>query len=402
MSEAVRTVCRVQSRICVGGPARQTILLSARLDARRYRTILIGGQLEPGEADLSHEARKLGVPTILVPEIRRAVNPLMDLLAYWTLCRIFLRERPVLVHTHTAKAGAIGRLAALTTGVPIVIHTFHGHVFDGYFSRGVTAMFKLVERTLARSTDLVIAISEGQKRELCERHRIAPPEKVRVVPLGLELGRFLEARLLEGSFRRELGLGALTPLIGFVGRLAEIKDPELLLLSVAKLGAVDGAVPHVVIAGDGEVRPRLESLARELGIAERTHFLGNRSDVERVYADLDTLALTSRNEGTPVALIEAMAVGIPIVATDVGGVREVLGGYPLAKLVPDRSPESFATALRAWVRERICRTDGRLHAERFSAERLLREIEQIYEEMLANHSAASLRDEIGEEAERAA
>lgn len=386
MTARVRVVCRVQSRVCVGGPARQTILLSSRLDASRFRTLLISGRVEDGEEDLSNAARTAGITTVVVPEMRRAVHPVLDLIAYWKLVRIFREERPAIVHTHTAKAGTIGRLAAITTRVPVVIHTFHGHVFDGYFPWAVTAFFKLVERALARSTDAVIAISEGQKHDLCVRHRIVNPEKVRVLPLGLDLDRFLEARSWAGAFREELGVDASTPLIGFAGRLTEVKDPALLLAAFSKVDSPGPRQPHLVVAGEGALRPRLESLADDLGIEKRTHFLGTRDDLDRVYADLDVVVLTSRNEGTPVSLIEAMAAGIPIVATDVGGVREVLESYPLARLVRTRDPEDIAAEIRMCLADRPCRTDGRRFVARFAAERLVSDIENVYEELLATNA----------------
>ncbi|MFB3907594.1 MAG: glycosyltransferase [Candidatus Eisenbacteria bacterium] len=391
-------ICRVQSRICVGGPAQQTILLSSRLNPSRFRTVLIGGATEPGEKDLLDAARAIGVRAHRLGRMRRSVHPVRDVAAFADLCRIFRRERPWIVHTHTAKAGALGRLAARACGVPIVVHTFHGHVLDGYFAAPVSQAFTEAERMLAAVSDRIVVISESQKRELCERHRVAPPEKVRVVPLGLDLARFAASSALRRSLRAEIGAGARERLVGWVGRLTDVKNPDLLLQAAS---AAIETLPHpvrFVVVGDGALRGPLEEQARSLGLAGRITFLGYRTDLDRILADLDLLLLTSKNEGTPVAVIEAMAAGIPVVCTSVGGVPEIVRGYPLATLVADRDPRALAAAMRRYLDrpgQRAERSDVAKVVQRFGADRLLRDIEALYDELLEEKGirGGSLRGE---------
>jgi len=399
-----RAICRVQSRICVGGPARQTILLASGLRSSGYWTLLIGGGLEPDEEDLTDEARRQRVPTLILHDMQRRINPIKDFKAFLRLRHIFKLVKPVLVHTHTAKAGTIGRLAAITTGVPVIVHTFHGHIFDGYFSRPAAGVFKMIERVLARFTTRILTISTTLKQDICWTHRICPPEKVDVIPLGIQLDGLLRSGDFRGELRQELGIDEKTPLIGFVGRLTDVKDPGMLLQALRQMQSPVAGVPdpHLVLAGTGELRQPLEALTRELRIQDRVTFLGYRSDLERIYADLDVLALTSKNEGTPVALIEAMAAGIPIVAADVGGVSDVTQGYPLATTVADRTPEALAAALERRIADRPARIDGGPYVRRYSAERLLSDIEDLYDELLTEHPLPSAEGDSARELPRAA
>jgi len=382
MSPRKIRICRIQSRICIGGPAQQTILLSGRLDPDRFETILIGGSPEAGEEDLMPKAKELGVRTIRLPEMRRSIRPFDDLRAFRRLCQVFRRERPDIVHTHTAKAGALGRLAARACGVPIVVHTFHGHVLSGYFPPAVCLLFRVAERILARLTDRLVTLSPGQMRELSERHGIASAERFCIIPVGVDLRRYLRCRERRGNLRRELELDPGTRLIGWVGRMVPVKDPLLFLELCAGL-CRQSAAPHIVLVGDGPLRPAVAARAGELGIQHRTHLLGYRRNMEEIYADLDLLVLTSRNEGTPVSLIEGMAAGLPVVAVDVGGVRDILRDYTPARLVAERTPAALAEAVASVLAQMPIRGDGSRIAARFSSERLIADIEQLYEVLLA-------------------
>ncbi|MCB9655227.1 MAG: glycosyltransferase [Deltaproteobacteria bacterium] len=393
-------VVRIQSRICVGGPALHTILLSEGLSrgaGSAYETVLISGQLEPGEAPMSTFAADRGVFFETVPEMRRQVHPVRDASALWSLVAKLKRYRPSIVHTHTAKAGAIGRLAARIAGVPFVVHTFHGHIFDGYFSKARVRAFVAAERALSRLSDCVIAISEQQRVDLVERYRVAPANKVRVIPLGLDLDRFrsisAEARS-DGMARREIGLPANAPIVVSAGRLVPIKRYDLL---VEAFSGVLSSLPdaHLVIVGDGTEAERssLLDLVAKLGVSNRVHFPGWRRDVERVYAESDLFALTSDNEGTPVSLIEALASGIPAVSTDVGGVRDVLRPE-LGEVVA----RGDVAAIRRAIVSRLVGASGgpdRLRDDlrddvvrRFSHHRLIRDITNLYDELLGSKALA--------------
>lgn len=343
-------IVRVIARLNVGGPAIHTILLTEALSRNGWQTVLVKGQEGACEGDMMELARAKGVSPLLFPELAREIAPLADLRSLWRLLRVLWRERPDVLHTHTAKAGAVGRgavflynaLARVTGRRPAkVFHTFHGHVFHGYFSPEQTRWFLAIERWLARHSTALITLSEGLKRELVELG-VAPAEKFRVVPLGLELKRFAQAR--QGTLRSELGLTAGAPLVGWVGRLVNIKAVDQLLLA-ARIVADRLPEARFALIGDGELRGRLEAQAKDLGLTHAVHFLGFRFDLERLYPDLDVVTLSSLNEGTPVSLIEAMAAGRAVAATRVGGVPDLIEHGRTGLLVPPQDPEAMAGAI---------------------------------------------------------
>ncbi len=387
-------VARIQSRICVGGPSLHSIILSEGLSTKRgsaYDTTLISGALEPGERSMEPAAKARGIDVEIIPEMRRPVRPALDLRAVQRMVKTLRRLRPEIVHTHTAKAGAVGRMAARLARVPILVHTFHGHVFDGYFSARTVKSFVRVERTLARLSDCILAISETQRRELVDKYRIAPAKKVRVIPLGLELERFREVRHESNGFlRRTLGLRAGQPMVLAVGRLAPIKRYDLL---IEAFGRVLSAVPdaHLVIAGggDSEERQRLENLAK--ANEDRIHFLGWCQNLERFYSEADVYVLSSDNEGTPVAVIEALSAGVPVVATRVGGVEDIVGD-DMGHLVPRGDVRELSLAI-----DNILNTGGGVPAflrdqvvRKFSHRRLLSDIEALYDELMDAKSTSPL------------
>ena len=243
----------------------------------------------------------------IIPTFGRRIDPLRDLITLARLVGLMRRERPDIVHTHTAKAGALGRLAARLAGVPVVVHTFHGSVFDGYFGPAVAGFFQWVERMLALGTDTLIAVSERVAADLVER-QIAPRNKIEIVPLGLELGRFRDVELRRGELRRELGLPLQAQLVGSVGRLVPIKDLTTLLNAMVELSATQPEAILLVV-GDGPERPALEMEAQRLGLDSRVRFLGFRDDLERIYADLDVAVNCSLNEGTPVLVDRGDGIG---------------------------------------------------------------------------------------------
>jgi glycosyltransferase involved in cell wall biosynthesis len=316
-----------------------------------------------------------------VAGLGRALNGRQDVGALFAVVNELRRFQPHIVHTHTAKAGALGRVAAKLCRSPAVVHTFHGHVFDGYFNPLVSRAFVGIERALARGTDAIVTISPRQREEIVEHYGIVPRFATYVVPLGFDLTRFSDIERFAGELRRELGIGE-APLVSIVGRLVPIKDHPLLFEAIKRVDA------HLCVVGGGEEETELRALATRLGISHRTHFLGFRLDLERILADTDVLALTSKNEGTPVAVIEALAAGCSVVCTAVGGVPDVLEGGRWGRLVPERSPEAFALALNDALREKPGRSRAAAEAgrayvqDKYGIDRLVRDHVRIYDELL--------------------
>jgi glycosyltransferase involved in cell wall biosynthesis len=257
------------------------------------------------------------------------------------LVRWFRRLAPDIVHTHMAKAGMLGRLAGRLAGVPRLVHTFHGHVLEGYFSPGVTRCFLGMERALARRTDRIVVVSPRIRQAILGMG-IGQPDRVEAIPLGLDLQRFTSSRVDGQALRAGLGLPSGAPVLAVVGRLVPIKDHATLFAALARLAPR----VHLLVIGDGPEGPRLAGLAQDLALSDRVHFLGWRHDLEAIVGGVDVVICCSRNEGTPVALIEAMAAGVPVVATDVGGVADVVQPGRTGRLVPPRDPAALAEAIQ--------------------------------------------------------
>lgn len=317
-----------------------------------------------------------------VPLVRH-LSPVRDLQAYRTIKRLLSITGAELLHTHMAKAGSLGRLAASRMSPrPVTVHTFHGHVLEAYFSRPVEKSFIAVERRLARSTDALVAVSEHVRDELLGLG-IGAPEQWRVIPLGFDLGRFLSIEGPSGIIRERLGLSEDVFLAGVIGRLAPIKDHATLLRAIARAGDV-----HLAVLGDGSEAASLKAQAERAGIADRVHFLGWVMDVAGAIADMDLVVLTSRNEGTPVSLIEASAAAKPVLSTDVGGVRSVVVHEETGLLVGQGDDAAVASAISRFLREpesrrRMGAAGRRFVSTRFGKDRLLAEIADLYEELLA-------------------
>lgn len=378
-------VARVIARLNIGGPAIHTILLTAGLDPTRFESLLITGIEAAHEGNMLDLAAAKGVQPLVIPDLGREISLWRDLRTLWTLYRLFRRWRPSIVHTHTAKAGTAGRLAARLARVPIVLHTFHGHVFHGYFSPRKTRAFIYIERALARLSDRIVTVSEGQRAELTA-YGIAPLDKIAVVPLGFELDELLHCQPHRGELRAELGLTADTPLVGIIARLTAVKNHHL-FLETARLIAQEEPATRFLVVGDGELRGELESYARELSLADQVLFLGWRADMPRIYADLDVVALTSHNEGTPVSLIEGMAAGVPVVSTAVGGVPDIVADGVYGYLVPPDDAEGLARAIVSLIRDRekaqaMGQAGREATSERFGVERLISDVERLYTQLL--------------------
>jgi glycosyltransferase involved in cell wall biosynthesis len=341
-------ILRIINRFNLGGPTHNAAYLTRYLP-NDYETLLVGGSQEASEEGSHHILRSMGVEPVILPELQREVAPWRDRDAYRRIKEIIRDFRPDIVHTHAAKAGAVGRMAAADLGVKAIVHTFHGHVFHSYFGPLRTAMYKNIERFLARRSSRIIAISDKQKSELVEEHRICPDEKVEVIPLGFDLGRFQEDQASKRAlFRRVYGLADDEIAIGIVGRLVAIKNHDLFLEVISQVSRRTGRRIRAFIVGDGEEREHLQQRAEELGLSQASgpyfngHGFGHGvngkpvvppatitftswiKEVDIVNAGVDIIMLTSLNEGTPVSLIEAQAANKPVISTRVGGVENIV------------------------------------------------------------------------------
>lgn len=373
-------VAQVITRLNIGGPAIHAILLTHALAEPDFSSRLLSGFTAPTEGDMHELAKVKGVSPIMVKGLGREPAPARDLVVLFRLYRLLSGLGPDLVNTHMAKAGTVGRLAARLAGVPRVVHTYHGHVFHSYFGPAKTQLFLSIERFLSRLTDLIITVGDKQRMEILG-YGVGTPDKVVSVPPGLELKQFLSAERHRGELRSELGIGPDVPLIGIVGRLVPVKG-HADFLEAARL--VSSRVPGVrfLVVGDGELREELERRALALGIGREVLFLGWRYDLARIYADLDLVVLSSHNEGSPFALIEAMAAGRAVIATNVGGVSDVVSDGVNGVLVPPRDPGALADVIGSLLRSGELITYGmegrRSVASKYSLERLVTDMKSAY------------------------
>lgn len=372
MNQLPINVLHIITRLDPGGSSENTLITVAGLDRRRYRPFLMTG---PSGG---------GVDSILIPHLGRNIQPLNDLLAFGEMYRRIRDGRYTIVHTHSSKAGILGRWAAWLAGVPIIVHTPHGHVFYGYYGRIPSYLFILLEKLTACVTDRIIALTEHGIREHTER-RIAPREKFASIHSGVELGRYTQPRPDPVMARKQLGLSPDWPVVGSVGRFEPVKGYDTLLRAAALLRAHQPKV-QFLLAGEGEEEPRLKRLAEALGVEDRVVFLGWQEDIPEILSALDLFVLPSRNEGMGRALVQAMAMGKPIVATRVGGVPEVLGEGEAGLLVPPDDPVQLSQAIEQLLTDtelaRQLGEAGERRAPAYSAEKMVAEIESLYETLL--------------------
>lgn len=419
-SELYPKVLRIIARLNVGGPARHVVWLNAGLEREGWNSLLVTGRVPPGEDDMGYFAAEHGITPVVIPQMSREISP-KDMVTVWKLYRLFLKWRPDILHTHTAKAGTVGRLAGLlyrwlTPGALIgrrrpclFVHTYHGHIFHSYYGGLKTKLFLAIEKMLAfLATDRIIVISPQQYKEIHEQFRVGRAEQFAVIPLGLDTSAFSGWAGRRQSMRDELGLSENDVAVGIIGRLTEVKNHTLFLRAVARYKELygverEGRRVSFIIIGDGHLREKLEAEARELGLEGVVTFTGTRNDLDRLYPALDVVALTSLNEGTPLTLIEAMANARPCIATGVGGVVDLLGekkasplaagdplGYTLRErglMVEPGSADAFAEGLQRLVEDEGLRREMGERALHFvegsySKERLLKDVISLYRELL--------------------
>jgi len=381
-------VLRVIARLNMGGPAIHVSSLAAGLETRGYHTTLVAGSLARGEDSMAFVAQRLGVAVVSVPEMEREVSLRHDARSIQRLAEIIREERPHVLHTHTAKAGAIGRAAALLAGgahPPVVIHTFHGHVLKGYFGAGRTAFFREVERRLARVSDVLVAVSPEVRDELVELG-VAPREKFAVIRLGIPLEERLGDPTADLDYRRLYGIPEDAFVVGWVGRMTGVKDTAstLEILRAARDRGVDAVL---CLVGDGPDRGRLEQVAHDLGIARHCFFVGYQEDVAGYYRLFDAFLLPSVNEGTPVSAIESLASGTPVVANRVGGVPDVVRDGVDGFLVEAGDVEGAAERLARlagdpMLRARLGEAGRERVLRRYSVSRLVDDVDRLYRSVL--------------------
>jgi glycosyltransferase involved in cell wall biosynthesis len=348
-------IVRIINRFNLGGPTYNVTYLTRYL-APEFETLLIGGMKDESEASSDFILQQNGLTPTIVPEMRRSINPANDIAAYNKIKKLIKDYKPHIVHTHAAKSGALGRMAAFACNVPITIHTFHGHVFHSYFGGLQTSVYKNIERYLAKRTTALVTLSEIQKHELADIHHIAPRDKFHIVPLGFDLEKFwTDKETKRKNFRKQYCLEDDEIAIGIIGRLVPVKDHKM-FLDAFKLAKSSSKVKiKAFIIGDGELKEELMKYCTEIGLSftSRTDlhpssdvfFTSWIKEVDIANSGLDIIALSSLNEGTPVSLIEAQAAGKPIVSTQTGGIENVVIAGETALLSPVGDAQSFATNL---------------------------------------------------------
>ena len=394
-------VLRIMNRLIVGGPILNALLLTKYM-APEFETMFVVGEKEDHEQDAGFLLKDLDIKPVYIPEMGRSLHAGKDARSYQKLKNIMREFKPDIVHTHAAKPGALGRMAAKAMRVPVIVHTYHGHVFHSYFNKLKTQAFIQIERHLARQSDGIIAISEQQKKELVEDFRIAPAHKFHLVPLGFNLDKFRvdqDAKRL--SFRQEFQVADDEIAIGIIGRMVPVKNHTLFIEAIHYVLKHTNRKIKAFIIGDGDTRKPIEEMAAALGIsfsiqdaAVHPHplvFTSWRSDVDRIYAGLDIVALTSFNEGTPVSLIEAQAANKPIVSTRVGGIADIVAEGETALLSGVEEHELFCRNLLKLVEDDSARanmgqTGSALVMEKFSYKRLVKDMATVYYHLLDKKS----------------
>ncbi len=395
-------ILRIINRFNLGGPTYNVSYLTKYL-SNRYETMLIGGPEEAGESSSLHITELLGIKPVILPELKRNVVFLKDYYAFKAIRKIIKNYKPDIVHTHASKAGAVGRLAAMSCGVPVIVHTFHGHVFHSYFGKFKTFIFKSIERFLAKRTTAIVTISKLQKHELVEVHKVCKDKQTVVIPLGFDLKKFTENKQEKRkAFRELIGLKDSTIAIGIIGRLAPVKNHQLFIDAIAYVKQQTQLDISGIIIGDGETKTELLNYLKQhqTTFSEKgskspalIHFEGWHKDVDIALCGLDLITLTSKNEGTPVSLIEAQAAGKFIVCTNAGGIKDIL--HPDCGWVAENAETFKQYLLKAVLNFRnlneIAAKGEQYALEHFGYQGLVNDTEMLYNRLLniAEHKASS-------------
>ena len=379
-------VLRILNRFNVGGPVWNVALLTKYLP-EEYETKLIGGKATPNEADAQYILSEFNINASVIPSLSREVSLGNDLKAFLALRKMIKEFKPHLVHTHASKAGFLGRLAAITTGVPIVVHTYHGHVFEGYFGPMKTRIIKELERFLARKSTAIVTISQAQKKAITEKYKICHAEKTHVIPLGFALERFYPSPAKRNQARITYDLNDDIIAVGIVGRLTAVKNHSLFLKAAAILLSHSTLNYQFFVVGDGETKAELQQLCAEYGITSKVSFTSWIHSMEKFYPAMDIICLTSFNEGTPVSLIEAQASGIPVISTNVGGVENTMIGNETGFILTSFFPQELAKKIDSLanapeLRIQMSKNAHTFATEQFSYHALVNNMDALYKKLL--------------------
>jgi glycosyltransferase involved in cell wall biosynthesis len=382
-------VLRIINRFNIGGPTYNAAFLTRFMNSD-YETLLIGGLPEEGEADSLHILSQYGVEHRLISEMKREPNFSSDRAAYKKIKQIIQEFKPDIVHTHASKAGALGRRAAVSCKVPVIIHTFHGHVFHSYFGNIKTLLFKYIERRLARKTDGIVAISDIQKKELYFEHKICLDSKIEVIPLGFDLEKFQVNKVENRAYTRDqFKLKDDEIAVAIIGRLAPVKNHFLFLDVCEMVLKTTSKKVRFFIVGDGEERREIEKRVNQINLVNgnKIVFTSWIKDIGKFNAGMDVICLTSKNEGTPVSLIEAQAGNIPVVTTDVGGVRDIVLDNETGFIVPNNDVAKFSEKLLLLLanedlRKSMSQKGWEFVSEKFHYKTLVKNMENYYAKML--------------------
>jgi glycosyltransferase involved in cell wall biosynthesis len=379
-------VLRIITRLNIGGPALHAILLTSGLDKEKFESHLLTGQEGESEGNMLALMKEEAVKPVVIKTLERKISWRNDLRTLWEIWKIVRWIKPDILHTHLAKAGTLGRVVGWLANVPVIIHTFHGHTFHSYFSPLKTKLFILIEKWLSLFTTRIITLSSSQRQEILN-YGIGNPKKVIIIPLGLDLEEMLKGKQNEGMLRKELKVGVEIPLVGIIARLVPIKGHHY-FLEAARIVATEIPSVKFLIIGDGPLRESLKTRAERLGLENYAIFLGFRRDLAKIYADLDLVVLSSLNEGLPVSIIEAMAARKAVVATNVGGVKDLIRPGVNGLLVPPKRPDLLAEAIISLLkdpskRKKMGEIAQKKFAPQFKKENLFKNLSSLYHSLLA-------------------
>ncbi len=382
-------ILRIINRFNIGGPTYNATFLT-RFISDDYETLLVGGLPEENESDSLHILEEYGVKATLIEEMKRTPNFFNDRKAYQKIKQIIREYQPDIVHTHAAKAGALGRRAAKSMRVPVIVHTYHGHVFHSYFGKLKTALYKFIERRLAKISTGIIAISEIQKEELTQQHTICQASKVKVIQLGFDLNRFHESlEHKRTETRQQFGLSEDEIAVAIVGRLAAVKNHQLFLNAIEAIAAKTEKKVTFFIVGDGDERSNIEQRITSLKLPSTLKIVMTSwiKDIASFNPGMDLICLTSLNEGTPVSLIEAQAANVPILTTNVGGVKDIVLENETGFVVSNNSLSEFSEKLLFLIENDSIRKEMSLKGwdfvkSKFHYSTLVHNMENYYSELL--------------------
>jgi glycosyltransferase involved in cell wall biosynthesis len=370
----------------VGGPSVHTVLLTKYMDNEKFQSMLVSGTLSEGEGDMSYLVDQYQVEHRSIKTLQREISLIDDLKAVRELYRLFRQEKPQIVHTNLAKAGMVGRFAAWLARVPVILHTYHGHVFSGYFSAAKTYVYILIERFIGTLSTKIIVVSNMIKKDICSVYHITSEKKVSIIPLGFELEKMASLDQYRGIFRNQFSIPQDATVIGIVGRITGIKNHEL-FVDIANILLQQNKSIHFLIVGDGDLRNEIEEKVNTLDIAGNIHFTGWITETAKMYADLDMMLLTSKNEGTPVTVIEAMYYKIPVISSNVGGLSDLIENGKTGYLINSLNAEDYIPVLVKLLesspeREKIALSGHDFIDQNFNVNRLITDMTVLYTQLL--------------------